>query len=142
MKKKLINEHEDFIMTKEAVNRIKNIKILIVEDDKTSEILIKRYVQQFSNDILIARTGTEAVEMCLNNPDIQLILMDIQIPEINGYEASRLIRQFNEDVIIIAQTAFALASDHEKALEAGCNSHITKPIQKDQLMKVVLEMIA
>ncbi|MEI6678375.1 MAG: response regulator [Mariniphaga sp.] len=140
--KNTISENENFILSKEKMSRINNLKTLIVEDDKTSEILIKRFVKQYSNDILIARTGTEAVEMCLNNPDIQLILMDIQIPEINGYEASRRIRQFNKEVIIIAQTAFALASDHEKALEAGCNSHITKPIQKDKLMNVIHEMFA
>ncbi len=135
-----ISENENSKMTKEAINRIKNIKTLIVEDDKTSEILIKRFIKQFTNDILIARNGIEAVDMCQNNPDIQLILMDIQLPEISGYEASRRIRQFNKDVIIIAQTAYALSSDHEKALAAGCNSHITKPIQKDQLMNVMQEM--
>ena len=63
--------------------------------------------------------------------------MDIQMPEMDGYEATRQIRQFNKDVIIIAQTAYALAGDREKAVEAGCNDYITKPINRDKLMELI-----
>ena len=59
--------------------------------------------------------------------------MDIQMPIMDGYEATRQIRQFNTEVVIIAQTAFALNGDKEKAIEAGCNDYITKPIKKEQL---------
>jgi CheY-like chemotaxis protein len=61
------------------------------------------------------------------------VLMDIKMPGLNGYEATRLIRQFNKDVIIIAQTAYAFAGESEKAIEAGCNDYISKPIGKDKL---------
>ena len=64
--------------------------------------------------------------------------MDIQMPVMNGYEATRQIRKFNNDVIIIAQTAYALAGDREKAIEAGCNDYITKPINKNELFAVGL----
>jgi PAS domain S-box-containing protein len=110
-----------------------NLKVLIAEDDEVSEILLTITIEEFSKEILIARTGSEAVEICKNNPDIDLVLMDIQMPELNGYEATRQIRQFNKEVIIIAQTAFGLAGDKEKSLNAGCNDYLRKPIKKTHL---------
>ena len=123
--------------TKRSENQIKNLKILIAEDDETSGILLSTFVSEFSNEIIKSKTGREAIEVCLNNPDLDLILMDIQMPDLNGYEATRQIRKFNKDVVIIAQTAFGLAGDREKSLEAGCNDYITKPINKDQLVALI-----
>jgi len=91
----------------------------------------------FGKEILKARTGLEAVEVCHNNPDIDLILMDIRMPEMSGYEATKEIRQFNKEVVIIAQTAYGLTGDREKAIEAGCNDYITKPIKKDELLAII-----
>jgi signal transduction histidine kinase/CheY-like chemotaxis protein len=113
------------------------LKILIAEDDKTSEILLDAVVRTFGQVILKARTGGEAVETFRDNPDIDLILMDIQMPGLNGYEATRQIRQLNKDVVIIAQTAFGLHGDREKAIEAGCNDYIAKPIHKTQLLALI-----
>ena len=113
------------------------LKILIVEDNEASEQLLEIAIRKFSKEILKASTGIEAVEVCLNNPDIDLILMDIKMPEMDGYEATRQIRQFNKDVVIIAQTAFALIGDREKSLEVGCNEYITKPIKKDELSNMI-----
>jgi len=115
----------------------KNLKILIAEDDETSNKLISIYVQKFGNEIINVQTGTEALDVCHDNPDIDLILMDIQMPEMNGYEATRQIRKFNTEVIIIALTAFALTGDMEKAIEAGCNDYISKPIKKEELQKLI-----
>jgi PAS domain S-box-containing protein len=114
-----------------------NLKVLIAEDDETSEMIITIYVNKFSNEILKAKTGKEAVEFCRNNSDIDLILMDIQMPDLNGFEAIRQIREFNKDIVIIAQTAFGLSGDREKALEAGCNDYISKPIKKDDLYALI-----
>ncbi|MBV5335184.1 MAG: PAS domain-containing protein [Sulfuricurvum sp.] len=113
------------------------LKILIVEDDAESAILLSKIVQKFSKEVFKARTGIEAVDICRKNKDINLILMDIQMPEMDGYEATRQIRQFNTDVIIIAQTAFALSGDKELALEVGCNDYISKPIKRKQLMETI-----
>ena len=118
-------------------NQIKKLKVLIAEDDVISEMLITIDVENFSKEILKARNGFEAVEVCRNNPDTDLILMDIQMPEMNGYEATRQIRQFNKDVVIIAQTAFGLSGDREKAIEAGCNDYIKKPIKKAELLSLI-----
>ena len=116
---------------------VSGLKILIAEDDETSETLITIDVDKFSKEILKARTGFEAVEVCRNNPDTDLILMVIQMPVMNGYEATRQIRQFNKDVLIIAQTAFGLSGDREKAIEAGCNDYISKPINKAELLSLI-----
>ena len=118
-----------------------NLKILIVEDDETSEEFISIIVQKFANKILKARTGTKAVETCLNNPDIDVVLMDIQLPQMNGYEATRKIREFNKEVVIIAQTAFAMKGDSEKAIAAGCNDYITKPIKIEELEKLIIKYL-
>jgi len=118
-------------------NSIKNLKILIAEDDEISEMLLSINVSEFSNEIIKTKTGLEAVEICRNNPDIDLILMDIQMPEMNGYEATRQIRKFNKDVVIIAQTAYGLTGDREKSLDAGCNDYITKPINKPELDSLI-----
>lgn len=83
------------------------------------------------------QSGTEAVKACRNNPNIDLILMDIQIPEIDGYQATQQIRQFNNKVVIIAQTAYALSGDREKSVDVGCNDYITKPIKKEELLSLI-----
>jgi CheY-like chemotaxis protein len=119
------------------VNQIKKLKILIAEDDEVSEILISTVITTFCKEVLKVRTGVETIEACRNNPDIDLILMDIQMPEMNGYEATRQIRQFNNNVIIIAQTAYGLTGDSEKAIAAGCNDYISKPIKKDRLLELM-----
>jgi PAS domain S-box-containing protein len=114
--------------TYETLIHGKKLKVLIVEDDEISRMLISAALKPYSRELLITRTGTETVEIARNNPDIDLILMDIQLPEMDGYEATRRIRGFNTDVIIIAQTAFGLSSDIEKSMEAGCNDHVSKPL--------------
>jgi signal transduction histidine kinase len=113
------------------------LKILIAEDDETSGKLISININKLSKEVIKARTGNAAVEICRKKPDIDLILMDIQMPDMNGYEATRQIRQFNKEVVIIAQTAFGLSGDREKAIEAGCNDYIVKPIHKAELLLLV-----
>ncbi|MDA3882079.1 MAG: ATP-binding protein [Bacteroidales bacterium] len=121
--------------------QIKNLKILIVEDDETSDILVSLMLKKMSREILNARNGLEAIELCSNNPDIDLILMDIKMPVMDGYEATRQIRQFNKDVIIIAQTAYGLTGDREKGIIAGCNAYLSKPIIKNELMSSIKQYV-
>lgn len=118
-------------------NEIRNLTIMIVEDDSASEWLIFNMVKGLSKKVLKAATGVEAIEICRKNPDIDLVLMDMQMPEMDGYEATRQIREFNKDVVIIAQTAYALAGDKEKSIAAGCNNYITKPINRVDLRTMV-----
>jgi len=116
---------------------VSGLKILIAEDDEKSANFLSILMRKSSKEVLKVRTGVDAIEICRNNPDIDLVLMDIQMPEMDGYEATRLIRQFNTKVVIIAQTAYALAGDREKALESGCNDYLSKPIKRIELMELI-----
>jgi CheY-like chemotaxis protein len=129
------------IAPKQQVASIDQLKILIAEDDKISGKMISILVKGISKEVLIVKTGIEAVEACRNHPDIDLVLMDIAMPFMNGFEATHEIRQFNQKVVIIAQTTFALSVDREKALEAGCNDYITKPFGQDELFELIKKLI-
>lgn len=117
---------------------VKDLKILIVEDDAISKLLISKIISPYAKTILKASTGIEAVDACRDNPDIDLVLMDINMPEMSGLEATKIIREFNREIIIIAQTAHGLSSDKEKTLEVGCNDYISKPIDISKL-KVLIQ---
>lgn len=112
-------------------------KILIAEDDETSSRLLTEVLKSESREILVVRTGLQAVAACRNNPDTDIVLMDIRMPEMDGYEAIRRIRSFNSEVFIVAQTAHGLTGDREKALEAGADDYISKPIPKGDLIKML-----
>lgn len=116
---------------------LSGLKILIAEDDESSASLLSILVEKISSKIIIATTGDETISICRKNPDIDLIFMDIQMPNMNGFEATKQIREFNKDVIIIAQTAFGLSGDKEKTIAAGCNDYISKPIKKEQLFAII-----
>ena len=125
------------VFERKIENSIKDFKILLVEDDETSALLMGLMLDEINSEILRAKNGFEAIDLCRKNPDIDLVLMDIRMPEMDGYEATRKIRQFNKDVIIVAQTAHALSGDIEKSIAVGCNDHVTKPIIKNELFTVI-----
>ena len=112
----------------------KPLKILIAEDDTLSALLLTRAVEVYCDAVLLVTNGVDAVETCHNNPDIDLVLMDIKMPLMDGYEATKQIRRFNKDMIIIAQTAYSLSYDRQNALEAGCNDYISKPYSQAVLI--------
>lgn len=119
--------------------KIKKLRILIAEDDEISKVLISISLKPFAKEIIKVKTGQEAIDCCRSNPDIDLILMDIKMPGISGYEAVRQIRSFNTRAFIIAQTAYGLSGDKEKALDAGCDEYISKPIVKDDLIRLIIK---
>ncbi|MEN8225871.1 MAG: PAS domain S-box protein [Bacteroidota bacterium] len=125
------------VTSHDGLAMIKKLSILIAEDDEMSRLHLYHVLNDVSQEIFQAKTGVEAVEMCRSNKNIDLILMDIKMPEMDGFEASREIRKFNKKVKIIGQTAFALSGDKEKVLAAGCNDYITKPIREDELFQKI-----
>ena len=125
------------VLSDHVKDKIENLKILIAEDNENSEFLMRVVTNTFSNRTLVASTGAEAVEICRTNPDIDLVLMDIKMPKLDGYEATRQIRQFNQKVVIIAQTAFGMEGDRKLAIEAGCNDYISKPIEISVLIELI-----
>lgn len=139
-KKNSFGNEEDIATIKSdgLVNtEVSGLKILIAEDEEISSSYISIVIEKLSREIIRVISGTEAIEVCRNNADIDLILMDIQMPSMSGYEAIRQIRKFNKDVIIIVQTAYGLTGDREKALEAGSNDYISKPIDKNELLSMI-----
>jgi PAS domain S-box-containing protein len=117
--------------------RIKNLNLLIVEDDDVSSELLKASLQGLFKEIIFVDNGKDAIETCRNKPELDLVLMDIKMPIMNGYDATTEIRKFNKDLVIIAQTAYAFLGDKEKAIEVGCNDYITKPINKVLLLEII-----
>ena len=118
-------------------NKIKDLKVLIVEDDAISKLLVTIAVKPYSKEILKVSTGIEAIAVCRNNPDIDLVLMDINMPEMGGYEATQKIREFNKDLIIIAQTANGMQSDRDDAIASGCTDYISKPVNLISLSELI-----
>jgi|WetSurMetagenome_2_1015567.scaffolds.fasta_scaffold312753_2 CheY-like chemotaxis protein len=121
------------------VKMTRNLKILIAEDDEVSALFLNTVLEMNSREILKAVNGVKAVEIFRQNPDIDLIMMDVRMPEMSGYEATRLIREISRDVVIIAQTAFGIGGEMEKvrAAKAGCNDYISKPIDVFLLKRII-----
>jgi len=115
----------------------RELKILVAEDDDVSYTLLVEVLKSDKVHILRANNGLEAVQMVKENQDLSLVLMDIKMPEMNGLEATERIRSFNTSIPIVAQTAYALDGDRDKAISAGCDEYITKPIDSDQLLDIV-----
>jgi PAS domain S-box-containing protein len=126
--------HEPFLFSP-------NLTLLIAEDDYASSLLLKQILKGENITILHAGNGQEAVELVKLRPEINLVLMDIKMPLMNGFEATRHIRCLRPDVPIIAQTAFASKEDREKAAEAGCDAFISKPIKKNELLELMQMLI-
>jgi len=114
-----------------------NLKILVVDDDLASKLFLLLSLKNYGHTILEARNGVEAVETCCSNPDLDLVLMDLSMPDRDGFEATRQIREFNQSVIIIVQTALELPDSREKAVAAGCDEYIMKPIDIVELKGLI-----
>jgi PAS domain S-box-containing protein len=114
---------------------VPDVTILVAEDDELSALLLGKGLKGEKTTIHYAQNGEEAVEMVKRFPEIRLVLMDIKMPKMNGFEATRQIKQLRPDLPVIAQTAFASSDDTEKAKEAGCDSVITKPINIKNLLE-------
>lgn len=110
---------------------------LIVEDLEMNYSYLKVLLKPMGFNVLWAKDGNEAIEMALGNPDIDLVLMDIRLPRINGYEATRIIKEKRPDLPIIAQSANSLLDERNQALECGCDDYMTKPIYKEEFSKIV-----
>ncbi len=139
-KKQIIAEEPLIVKSVPEASSVKRkIKILVAEDIDSNFKLLTYFLQGTNTEIIRATNGKEAVEKCLAGNNIDLILMDIKMPEMDGYTATRLIREANITIPIIAQTAYA--DDSGKAIAGGCNGFISKPFNKENLLKVLYEFI-
>jgi two-component system, cell cycle response regulator DivK len=110
--------------------------ILVAEDEESNYLLLKTILQKHCS-LLRARTGKEALEQYDNNEHIDLILLDIKMPEMNGIEALKIIREKNKEIPIIMQSAYVFDSDMEAARQAGATDFITKPINLKLLRSTI-----
>lgn len=112
-------------------------KILIAEDEYTNYLYLKALLKKTDAEIVWAKNGVEAVDAASNQPNIDLVLMDIRMPGMNGLEATTKIKQIRPEMIIIAQTAFALNDEREEILANGCNDFVSKPISGANLLEML-----
>lgn len=115
-------------------------RILIAEDVESNFLYLKAVLSKLNATIYWAKNGVEAVEICEKNP-VDLIFMDLQMPDMNGYEATEILKKRFPDLPIVAQTAFAMSDDREKALDSGCDDYLAKPIKSKDLLNVVGKFI-
>ena len=116
-------------------------KCLIVDDNKDVLIYLNRILLDTGVTVVTARSGFEAIELIKTTPDIDVVLLDMQMPEMNGIEATREIRKIRNNIPIIAQTAFVFEDDKDIILEAGCDACLIKPIRKDHLLTVMSSFV-
>ncbi|RLD86562.1 MAG: hypothetical protein DRJ09_11700, partial [Bacteroidetes bacterium] len=126
---------------KQNKKKLFDVNLLVVEDEEISILYLKTILHDSFKNIVFIDNGEDAIKYCKQHPETDVILMDIKLPKMNGYNATREIRKFNKKVPILAETAFALTGDREKAIEAGCNDYISKPINKDLLIEKIKSLI-
>jgi CheY-like chemotaxis protein len=115
--------------------------ILIAEDDNINFLLFQKIMQDKNYKILRAVNGQEAVDICISNPNIGLVLMDIKMPVMNGFEALEKIKAIRPDLIVVAQTAYSSIEDKEKILQAGFYGYITKPVNREKLFELINQVL-
>jgi CheY-like chemotaxis protein len=116
-------------------------RILVVEDDFFNYKFLEGWVGMMKAEVIRAESGQEAVDLCLGNDDIHIVLMDVQLPGMNGYDATRIIKQSRPDLPVIVVTANAIEEERIKSEEAGCDAFITKPIDIKRLTKIINDLL-
>jgi len=119
------------------VEKPEPIKILIVEDHEDNLVFLQTLLEKNGATVLTAKTGEKAVDIIQNDKTIQIVLMDIRLPQMDGFETTRKIKAINPNIPVIAQTAYALYNDYDECLKNGCDDYIAKPIKKDILFKKI-----
>ena len=134
-------ENQESLSDKENSNINNSIfkgrKILVAEDDNTSYLFLYETLKEKGIKVLRANNGAEAIDIINKNIDIEIVLMDMKMPEMNGLEATRQIKKKYSHITVIMQTAFAQTDDREKALAGGCDDYISKPIEEEQLFELM-----
>jgi PAS domain S-box-containing protein len=126
-------QHKNIPNGDDALNKL---TILVAEDDLTGQIYISELLKGKCKKLIIADNGKEAVQKFSENPGIDMVLMDMAMPVMDGYEATAKIKEIDPKTIVIAQTAYALSGDKEKVLAAGCDDYLSKPFPGKQLFKL------
>ena len=111
--------------------------ILIAEDEAVSRFLFEKALKKTKANLFFVKNGVEAVEMIKENTEIDAVIMDIRLPLMDGLEATAKIKELIPEMPVIIQSAYAMQSTREEALESGCNDFITKPIKVETLLAIL-----
>lgn len=117
------------------------VSILLAEDDNINKLLLRRALESANAKVLLASNGAEAIEVLKGNSNIRIVLMDIKMPVMDGLEATQLIKLAHPNMPIVAQTAYALPDERKRAIEAGCDAYLTKPINITVLYKTIQQLM-
>ncbi len=117
-------------------------KILIAEDDSSNYLFLESFLKRTNSRIIWAKDGEKLLEILRTEPDIDLILMDLRMPVLNGIDATRRIRKTNPDVPVVALTAYVFQDDQEKSIQAGCNDYLSKPVKIEELTAILRKYLA
>jgi two-component system cell cycle response regulator DivK len=120
---------------------LKDKIIVVVEDDPISMDFLQESLKLKGADVVMFRSGEEAITYFEAEKPVNLVLMDIRLPGMNGYETTKKLRSIRSDVPIIAETAYALDGDEDKAIKAGCIDYISKPIKPQQLFDIIAKYV-
>ncbi|MDO9511590.1 MAG: PAS domain S-box protein [Bacteroidales bacterium] len=136
-----IPEPEDVLPLDKDNNDWSSICILIAEDEPSNYLLLESMLKPTNAKLLFALNGSDAIRIVRENPNIDLILMDIKMPLMDGLEATKIIKSEGFKVPIVAQTAYAMSGDRMLALESGCDDYLPKPIRRDALFQVINQYV-
>ena len=115
--------------------------ILVAEDDSANYLFIESFLKRTNSKVIWAKDGEQLIEIFKSEPAIDLILMDLRMPVLNGIDATRIIRNTHPDLPVIALTAYAFADDREKSIEAGCNDYLAKPVKLEELSETLTKYL-
>jgi len=113
------------------------INILVAEDEEINFMLVELLLEPYNCRIIPASNGREAVEICRSNNAIDLVIMDMKMPVLDGFDATRIIKKLRPELPVVAASAYAFYSDEEKALAAGCDDFLSKPFEKSELLRTL-----
>lgn len=138
---KIDEEHKTEAVKEAPSASIEGLSVLLVEDNELNMEIAKFIIENEGANVTCATNGKEAVDIYKKSPEFfDIILMDIMMPEMDGYEATKVIRSFDQQIPIVAMTANAFTEDKIKAKKAGMNAHLSKPLDKDRLIQVVAKL--
>jgi two-component system cell cycle response regulator DivK len=120
---------------------LKDITIMIVDDEENNWLFMLDALRPSKANLIWARVGQEAIDIVESGKKIDVILMDMKMPIVDGYETTRAIKKINNTIPIIAQTAYAQPKEKSRCLEAGCDAYISKPIIINRLIKLIVELV-
>jgi len=143
LKKTRQSEHFSGRETQPAGVRLAGLRVLAVEDDESNRLVLREMLEYEGATLVIAKNGQQALD-CLENPDsiaFDIVIMDVQMPEMDGYEATRRIHSIAPGLPVIGLTAHAMDEERERCLDAGMATHVTKPIDVNDLVDILLQQL-